>query len=91
MPEKWKQSLDCQTPGWGSRGCNKRTGYDIPGADLAAFGPHAVLINLGQNDYGKPAHTDPKTGKPVKSHLPVGFARIVAFDTDAPSLSVNLV
>ena len=36
----------------------------------AAFEPDAVLINLGQNDYGKPAHIDPKTGKPVKNHLP---------------------
>ena len=29
-----------------------------------------MIINLGQNDYGHPAHTDPKTGKPVKNHLP---------------------
>ena len=32
--------------------------------------PDAIVINLGQNDYGKPAHTDPKTGKQVPNHLP---------------------
>ena len=31
-----------------------------------AFEPDAVLINLGQNDYGCPAHDDPKTGKPTR-------------------------
>jgi hypothetical protein len=32
--------------------------------------PHAVLMNMGQNDYGAPAGTDPKTGKPTPSHRP---------------------
>ena len=32
--------------------------------------PHAVLMNMGQNDYGPPAGTDPKTGKPTPSHRP---------------------
>ena len=40
--------------------------------DIAApaFDADVFLINLGQNDYGKPAHIDPKTHKLVKSHLP---------------------
>ena len=60
MPDKWRYALDCAS--LGSPGCPK-----VP---PAPFEPHAVLINLGQNDYGKPAHVDPSTGKPVKNHLP---------------------
>ena len=37
---------------------------------MQSFDPDAVIINLGQNDYGLPAHIDPKTHKPVKTHLP---------------------
>ena len=47
---------------------NKRKCIDSLAA--AALRQDAVVINLGQNDYGKPAHIDPKTGKPVKNHLP---------------------
>ena len=52
----------------GLRGCLGDPG--CPKVPPAPFEPHAVLINLGQNDYGKPAHVDPSTGKPVKNHLP---------------------
>ena len=69
MPEKWKHALDCTTGGAApphGRGCPGTLNASAP----APFDPDAVLINLGQNDYGKPAHVDPNTGKPVKNHLP---------------------
>jgi hypothetical protein len=73
MPEKWKHSLDCNTMGPGPSAKDPH-GRGCPGGEnssiATSFEPDAVLINLGQNDYGRPAHIDPKTGKPVKNHLP---------------------
>ena len=63
MPEKWHQKLSCAFPGGP---CAHVGGGEEP----APFAPHAVVINLGQNDYGKPAHIDPVSGKPMPNHLP---------------------
>ena len=41
-----------------------------PNVMAPAFHADLFLINLGQNDYGKPAHIDPKTHKQIPSHLP---------------------
>jgi len=45
MPEKWHQKLSCAFPGGP---CAHVGGGEEP----APFAPHAVVINLGQNDYG---------------------------------------
>jgi len=60
--------------------CDAEVGAALPrhcpglggGAPLTAADgtPDAIVINLGQNDFGKPAHIDPVTGKPVPNHLP---------------------
>ena len=63
MPQKWQHALDCATIGDDCKG-------SLNASAPAAWAPQAVLINLGQNDYGKPAHKDPKTGKQIKNHLP---------------------
>jgi hypothetical protein len=62
IPEKWQHRLACALD----------TCKDLAQGMRAPqpYAPDAVLINLGQNDYGAPAHTDPKTGKHVPSHLP---------------------
>ena len=68
MPQLWHYRLRCAQESAGNRGCP-----EVPGAKEAldvSESPHAVVINLGQNDYGAPAHIDPKTHKPVPSHLP---------------------
>jgi hypothetical protein len=64
MPQKWQHSLDCATIG---SDCKGSLNNSAPATDWA---PDAVLINLGQNDYGAPAHKDPKTGKELKNHRP---------------------
>lgn len=45
-------------------------GGDAPISAATDGAPDAIVINLGQNDYGKPAHIDPKTGKQIPNHLP---------------------
>ena len=59
IPDKWKHRLACALDS-----CRDLTaGMEAP----APWAPDAVLINLGQNDYGAPAHVDPKTGKHKRS------------------------
>eukprot|EP01052_Picozoa_sp_SAG31_P041540 SAG31_NODE_6329_length_2064_cov_1.551654_2_plen_244_part_00 len=63
IPEKWGHRLSCALDT-----CQDLTaGMEPPALDWA---PDAVLINLGQNDYGLPAHVDPKTGHHIPNHLP---------------------
>ena len=64
MPKKWKHALDCATIGSDCAGSANAT------APAAGWEPDVVMINLGQNDYGPPAHKDPKTGKQIKNHRP---------------------
>eukprot|EP01051_Picozoa_sp_SAG22_P009963 SAG22_NODE_867_length_6776_cov_2.480455_4_plen_524_part_00 len=86
MPEKMglqplkgvttRGALDCLSDAGDNRGCTEKGCNGAAGCIVAqdiaapAFDADVFLINLGQNDYGKPAHIDPKTKKPVKSHLP---------------------
>merc|ERR1711967_41171 len=76
MPEKYKHNLDCLSDSSDDRGCTMRACLGETGCmvasdtDVVPFDPDAAVINLGQNDYGKPAHIDPVSGKPVKSHCP---------------------
>jgi len=88
-------ALDCLSDGTDKRGCtaegcdrvDPKTGKPPVNCMVAAntpakaFDADVFLVNLGQNDYGKPAHIDPKTGKPVKSHLPTA-AHWVKFYTE---------
>ena len=55
MPHSWKRRLMCTAPGVfmkPDQACSELVDIDLPLNNTDMFLPHAVIINLGQNDFG---------------------------------------
>jgi hypothetical protein len=81
MPNKWQQRLMCATPGIFVKNASVCTGYGGLEPIDSGFAPHAIIINLGQNDFGSTPDHVPSASMWINAYT--AFVRNISATYDA--------